>query len=96
MVRTSLLSVGDGGAVGWITPETIEFPDPGQPTLCYISLAYKVSGDGAVNQLNFVTDTTLTQAAIRSAAKDLIKQSILDTYGINIPKAAIKMSNSLE
>jgi len=96
MVRTSLLAVGDGGAVGWIYPETIEFPDPGQPTFCYIQLSYKVSGDGAINTMNFVTDTALTQAAIRSAEKDLIKQSILDIYGINLPKSVIKMANSLE
>ena len=92
----SALAVGDGGAIGWLFPESIEFPDSGAPTLCYIQMAYKVSGIAVPQTLTFISDTTLTQAAIRSSAKDTIKQHILDNFGINIPKSAIKMANSLE
>lgn len=90
------LAIGDGGALGWIDPDTVEFPDEAQPTLCTMQLFYKVSGGGARVAIPFTTDTTATQANIRSAMKDAIKADILTTFGVDIPKSASKTSNSLE
>lgn len=94
--RISAASIGDGGALGWIDPATAEFPGSPAATTCIMQLAYKVSGEAAPQFMSFQTDTSFTQAAIRSDAKDAIQQNILDVFGTTIPKSAIKMSNSLE
>ena len=87
--------IGAGGVVGWLMPETVEYPDEGQPTLSYIQLAYKGSGI-ALDFCNFVWMTNDTQAAIRTAAKDRIREDIIDKLGVTIPRAQIKMLNSPE
>lgn len=87
--------IGDGGVIGWLMPETITFPDESQPTLAYTSMQYKISpfSDGSVN-LSWLT--TMTQAEVRSLAKDVIRQDIIEKFGITVPKAQIKMLNSPE
>ena len=87
--------IGDGGVIGWLLPETIEFPDDGQPTLAYTLIQYKVSGATADN-CNLAWLTTATQAEVRSQAKDAIRADIISKYGLTIPKAQIKMLNSPE
>jgi hypothetical protein len=87
--------IGDGGVVGWLAPETVEYPDESQPTLSYIQLSYKGSGI-TQDSCNFVWMTNDTQANIRSTAKDRIRQDIIDKLGVTIPKAQIKMLNSPE
>lgn len=87
--------IGDGGVIGWLLPETIEFPDDGQPTLAYTTVNYKVSG-ATVDNCNLAWLTTSTQAEVRSLAKDTIRADIIAKLGITIPKANIKMLNSPE
>jgi hypothetical protein len=87
--------IGDGGVIGWLLPETIEFPDDGQPTLAYTTIKYKVSG-ATVDDCNLVWLTTATQAEVRSLAKDVIRADIITKLGLTIPKAQIKMLNSPE
>ena len=91
MARVSALAIGDGGAYGWLTPQSMEFPDPGQPTLTYIPLVYRVSGESEQQNINFNMFTDWTTAVIRSTMKDLIKADILAKFGVNIPKSAIKV-----
>lgn len=87
--------VGDGGVIGQLLFESIDFPDEGQPTLAYTTIQYKPS-QGAVETCNLAWLTTLTQAEVRSAAKDAIRQDIIDKLGVTIPKAQIKMLNAPE
>lgn len=87
--------IGDGGVIGWLIPETIEFPDDSQPTLAYTLIRYKVSG-AAEESCLMMWFTTLTQAEVRSQAKDLIRADIIEKLGLTIPKAQIKMLNSPE
>lgn len=87
--------IGDGGVIGTLLPESIAFPDDSQPTLAYTTVAYYIS-QGAPDTCNLVWFTTQTAAEVRSAAKDAIRQDIIDKLGITIPKAQIKMLNSPE
>ncbi len=87
--------IGDGGVVGWLMPETVEYPDEAQPTMCVIQVSYKGSGI-AQDSFGYTWMTTATQAEIRSGAKDAIRQDIIDKLGVTIPKAQIKMLNSPE
>lgn len=87
--------IGDGGVIGWLLPETIEFPDDGQPTLAYTTINYRVSG-ATTDSCNLAWITTSAQAEVRSLAKDAIRADIIEKTGLTIPKAQIKMLNSPE
>jgi hypothetical protein len=87
--------IGDGGAIGWLVPETIEFPDDAQPTLAYTSIQYTAS-QASRESVNLAWDTSWTQAEVRSAAKDAIRADVIEKLGIAIPKTRIKMLNSPE
>lgn len=87
--------IGDGGVVGWLMPETVEYPDEGQPTFCIIQVSYKGSGI-AQDSFGFSWFTTATQAEVRTAAKDAIRADIIAKLGVTIPRAQIKMLNSPE
>lgn len=89
-------TITPGGAVGWFDPSIAVFNNAEIPTMANIALFYRVSGDVGQNAFYLDVDTAATPASIRSAAKDAIKADILSTYGVNIAKAAIKMSNSFE
>ncbi len=91
----SAAAVGEGGVVATLLPESVYFPDEAQPTLVYTTASYITYGLPQT-QCNIVWDTTWTQGTIRSSAKDQIKQHILDTYFVDIPKASIKMLNNPE
>ena len=91
----SAAAVGEGGVVATLLPETVAFPDEAQPTLVYTQASYITYGLPQT-VCNIVWDTTWTQAAIRSSAKDQIRQHIIDTYAVAIPKASIKMLNNPE
>lgn len=95
-MRINALTITGAGAVGWLGVEDTVFNDPANPTVATISLFYRVSGDQGQNPLFVDVNTADTQATIRSICKDAIKADILTTYGVNIAKSAIKMSNSLE
>ena len=90
------LTITGAGAVGWLGVENSVFNDPSNPTVATIALFYRVSGDQGPNPIYVDVNTADTQATIRSICKDAIKADILTTYGVNIAKSAIKMSNSLE
>lgn len=87
--------IGDAGVIGQLLFESVDYPDPSQPTLAYTTIQYKPSL-GTIESCNLVWFTTMTQAEVRSAAKDAIRQDIIDKLGITIPKAQIKMLNSPE
>ena len=87
--------IGDGGIVGWMLPDSIAFPDDSQPLLAYTTVQYRVSG-GDDYTVNLVWMTNMTQAEVRSLAKDTIRAAVIETLGIAVPKAQIKMLNSPE
>lgn len=87
--------VGEGGVIGWLLPDSIAFPDDSAPTAAYTTIQYKVSG-GSDHTVNLPWMTTMTQAEVRSLAKDVIRQDIIEKLGITIPKTQIKMLNSPE
>jgi hypothetical protein len=88
--------IGDGGVIGWLQPENgVAFNDEGQPTLATMQLAYQGSDIPQVS-FSFSWLTTSTQAEARSQAKDAIRQNIIDTTGVTIPKANIRMLNAPE
>lgn len=88
--------VGEGGVIGWMLPETISYPDDQDPLLAYTTVAFRVSQSQLDGSVNLVWRTNMTAAEARSAAKDAIRQDIIDKLGITIPKAQIKMLNSPE
>lgn len=87
--------IGTGGVIGWMLPDSIAFPNEGEPTFAYTTVQYRVSG-GDDYTVNLPWYTTMTAAEIRSAAKDVIRQDVIDRLGITVPKAQIKMLNSPE
>ena len=88
--------IGEGGVIGWLQPENgVEFLDAAQPTQATMQLAYKGNGITETS-FSFAWLTTATQAEARSQAKDAIRQNIIDTLGVTIPKANIKMLNAPE
>ena len=87
--------IGDGGVIGWLIPESIEFPDDSEPTLAYTLIRYKVSGVNEDSCL-LMWLTTLTQAEVRSQAKNTIRADIIAKFGLTSPLAQIKMLNSPE
>lgn len=87
--------IGDGGVIAWLSPETIYYPDDEQPLMAQGTILYIPSGSGQDGcALRWMTNGTA--AEIRSAAKDAIRQDIIDKLGVTIPKAQIKMLNSPE
>ena len=90
------LAITPGGAVGWLDPASAFFNDPAIATVATVAIFYRVSGDSGQNPFYVDLDTAATPAVIRSACKDAIKANILEVYGVNIPKAVIKMANSFE
>lgn len=87
--------IGEGGVIGWFLEDTIAFLDDANPTFSTIQLSFK-GYDIVQDSFSFDWVTTSTQAAIRSAAKDAIRQRIIDTLGVAVPRANIKMMNSPE
>lgn len=87
--------IGTGGVIGWMLPDSISFPNEGEPTFAYTTVQYRVSG-GDDNSCTLSWYTTMTAAEVRSAAKDTIRQDVINKLGLTIPKAQIKMLNSPE
>lgn len=87
--------IGDGGVIGWLLPETTQFPSEATPTFAYIQIAYVISGSSQEN-CNLAFFTNGTQAEIRALAKDAIREDVIAKLGVTIPRAQIKMLNSPE
>jgi hypothetical protein len=88
--------IGEGGVIGWMLPETIQYPDDQDPLLAYTTVAYRVSQSNLDGSVNLIWRTNMTAAEVRNACKDAIRLDIIDRLGITIPRAQIKMLNSPE
>ena len=89
-------TVGLGGAVGWILPESITFPDDGQPSLAYSNCVYKISRTDLNGSFNFVWDTGTGPLALRNQMKAAIRADLLEVFGLDIPVTKIKTMNNPE
>lgn len=84
------------GVIGTLLPDTVAFQDPvAQPTLAAVQIQY-IASPGVTEVTTMIWMTTMTQAEVRSLAKDTIRADIIQKFGVTVPKSQIKMLNSPE
>ena len=90
------MAFSNGGVVGNILPDTVSIQDETMPTMATCLVSYILGGEGGALFVTFNFNTASTAAAIRSSAKDVIQNDILNLFGFTIPKASIRMMNAPE